>query len=174
MIAFNLHLVAHTLALKLPQAGVRGMNERLHIGEQMGNVNSTPHANVCPEMEKSPNNMAPAQNYLKSVAEHFSNDLLMGGDGGDQKREEQTLRFKIARMEARVPESKCIHIACQRINRNYFNFNFNAWEWCVLLCSCVGGRKAYRLGRQCIGSKQNKSNRQRCPLGSGHRTLHRT
>ena len=52
------------------------MNERLHIGEQMGNVNSTPHANVSPEMEKSPNDMAPAQNYLKSAAEHFSNDLL--------------------------------------------------------------------------------------------------
>lgn len=81
---------------------------------------------------------------------------------------------KIARMEARVPESKCIDIACQRINRNYFNFNFNAWEWCVLLCSCVGGRKAYRLARQCIGSKQNKSNRQRCPLGSWAWTLHRT
>lgn len=80
MITFNLHLVAHTLALKLPQAGVRGMNERLHIAEQMGNVNSTPHANVSPEMEKSPNDMAPAQNYLKSAAEHFSNDPLMGGD----------------------------------------------------------------------------------------------
>ena len=92
MIAFNLHLVAHTLALKLPQAGVRGMNERLQIGEQMGNVNSTPHANVSPEMEQSPNDMAPAQSYLESVAEHFSNDLLMGGDGGDRKREEQTLR----------------------------------------------------------------------------------
>lgn len=62
MIAFNLHLVAHTLALKLPQAGVRGMNVL-----QMGNMNSTPHANVSPEMEKSSNDMAPAQNYLKSV-----------------------------------------------------------------------------------------------------------
>lgn len=68
------------------------MNERLQIGEQMGNVNSTPHANVSPEMEQSPNDMAPAQSYLESVAEHFSNDLLMGGDGGDRKREEQTLR----------------------------------------------------------------------------------